>query len=333
MRSLPLLTVLLLAVFLFGCTLPIEQETAKMEVAFSSSGSFTQKSITEGKLVEGVADEWEGDCTEKFSAEIGRLLVLMNLSKSESSPDSALGETTDAEEFIKIYLKNLSCSFSRQETRGTLTFENTLSFEDVQRLSKLLGEMESAPETRQLNKLSASNENSVFEFTVPISATTGSALVDELKVKVEGELIELSPSGYTEENGQYVYSSGALRGKETLHIKYRPVAFTFFQDFWMFLPLLLIAVFVFAVLIHYAFKHRPPPARKDFREKKEKFTKQLSLPSLQPKKTKAIYVDFVQEYFKRGYSVQQIRNALLKGGVSKEETEQAISEALKGKMV
>jgi hypothetical protein len=151
----------------------------------------------------------------------------MNLAKTMGSANAQI-TTAQIDKIISVVnvLKDsMTCTFEKTGDKGTLTMAYTLTEQNVNDL-KELSALSQQPTTRPTLEISRKGGNIVFSIPIQEQASTLSATGGEttkaIKVKVEGTLVSLSPSGYKEENGYYVFENVSALSGQAIVVEYTP---------------------------------------------------------------------------------------------------------------
>lgn len=240
-KRLILASALILIVLLSGCLeLPLDQQQpieSSTEYEFKGDKSVKQIMVMEGTPVEN-ASEWEGDCSEKMKNGINDFIDMMKSLEQSGMADEGSEGGIEALENIR---DAISCEFIVANGQGVLKIGLQYSPEDIEYFNNLPGAEGQIGYTE--------NEDGSVEYIIPGSAGGSMGLpsggLKEVKVRVEGDLISLEPSGYVEEAGYYVYKNPSSQLTEDLKINYIPVE-PGFDLGMLFIPLV---VFIGLVLL------------------------------------------------------------------------------------
>jgi len=213
----PLALVAAAFVLLSGCTAPpLENTETVMVYKFKQDASFEMVTEVSGTLTDTAA-EWE-DCDEKFKS-----MMNMFISLAEMSGDMNADQKQSIEA-MKAFINNMSCEFEMDEAAGTgkMMFGISLDEDIIDIFKQMSG-------TDVSGELIKRNADGTIEANVGFPASDGSAPmpgmdtgeISELRVYVEGEVLEITPNAYVMEGGYYAFKDlDSLQG-EMLHVKYK----------------------------------------------------------------------------------------------------------------
>lgn len=187
---------------------------------FDAKGQFRMILETSGTLTEA-ASQWE-DCDKKMKGFIDMAVTGMQMMSKDLNE-----EQKQQLEALKKLKDSFKCEFEKNDAKKTgmlrITFD--MSEENMKTLARLGGSK--TPEA--VSSMIKKNDDGTIEVNIgAIDSTSVSAnsmgdnKVKEIRIYVEGKLIEMKPSNYTKEEGYYAFKDPeSLKGK-TLYIKYKP---------------------------------------------------------------------------------------------------------------
>lgn len=218
---------LLLAFLLFQGCLQLMKSAEKTSVyEFKADGSILFQEIYEGRL-EDNTEEWEEDCTGVLRQRYDLILNTMNISKTGIQDKERLDELEKAIEVFEGIRDNTSCKLVRDNLDGVFTLSIKLTPELIQKI-KDLNEEETGDVGGGMNVIGKKMDDGSIEVRIPINKeeTEGSlgivseATEKEIRIKVEGNVIELKPKEYREENGYYVFSNPSWLEEDEIYLRY-----------------------------------------------------------------------------------------------------------------
>ena len=200
---------------LFGClALPIVEESSSVTYVLKADGALRTTQITEGTLTPD-AEDWPADCTTKLRETIDSLLTLAQTFGGGTAEEmETFRNVTQALQLVK---NRMTCSFRKSGGKGTLEISTELSQDDQQRLQDLLGKDEE--NTPHVDR----NPDATFTFKAPVMKIASERWFDEIRIIVEGEVINITP-GYELEGNAYVYRDPAAIQGDFIEVTYRPKA-------------------------------------------------------------------------------------------------------------
>lgn len=222
----PLMLVTFAFVFLSGCLQsPLEDTETSAIYKFKEDASFEMILETSGTLT-SAADQWE-DCDAKIKS-----FIDMAISFSQMQPD--LNEDQKRQiEGLKKMKEILKCEFEKNEEENTGVIR--ISFDMTEDAMKLFAEVGGAKAPEAAGRLIEKNEDGTIEVNIGFPSSTESTQggmpsggnVKELRVFVEGKVLEMKPESYTKEKDYYVFRDLESLKDEILYIKYKPESAAF----------------------------------------------------------------------------------------------------------
>jgi len=223
-KSLLLSTALgvLLLVLLSGCMMqpPLKDTETIAIYKFDAQGQFKMIIETSGTLTDA-ASQWE-DCDSKMKGFIDIAITGMQMMSKDLNE-----EQKQQLEALKKLKDSFKCEFEKNDAKktGTLKITFNMSEENMKTLARLGGSKTPEAVSNMIKK----NDDGTIEVNIGAIDNTGVSAnsmgnnkVKEIRIYVEGKLIEMKPANYTKEDGYYAFKDPeSLKGK-TLYIKYKP---------------------------------------------------------------------------------------------------------------
>ena len=217
--------------------------------------------------VTDVADDWVGNCTEKMVPLFDTLSAMLDMStqamagiagatgEAPEPSDEQKQQIADSKQAIELMKNSISCNFSRDNGTGTLAFGFDFSYDEVTLLSGLETRptgMTQGSSTMDPTKLSIEKQDDgTIRTVIPISdstSPTSNSQTEEIRIKVEGELVSMSPENYFERDGFYIFSMVEFTGDE-IAVVYKPASFGFELSPFTTTLLIVIGILVLALII------------------------------------------------------------------------------------
>ncbi|MBU1120947.1 MAG: hypothetical protein ABIE23_02725 [archaeon] len=217
---------LLLALLLFQGCLQIMKSAEKTTVyEYRANGSVLIKEIYEGRL-ENDTEEWEEDCTKLLRERIDSFISDMNSSRGRTQDKEKLAELDKAIEVSQGIRNNTACRLVRDNLDGVFTLSIEFSPELIQKINDL-NEEEVSKGGFSLSVIGKKLNDGSIEVRIPVNKEEGGifdlapdAREKAIKIKVEGNVIELEPKEYEEEDGYYIFRDPGELYEDEISLKY-----------------------------------------------------------------------------------------------------------------
>ena len=238
-------------VFLSGC-LPFDSADVSTIYEIKANKNIKSSQVYTGEL-SASAETWEpGNCTEKITLIYDQLIsfIQLGMTMDPNTTDANRANAENAIAALNALKETTTCTFQKHNGTGTLT----MSYEFSKQLLDDLGAAGTTTgSTIEIEILSDGTIKAVIPIEENVGGTTGlpggTYTQTEIKVKVEGTLQELTPSGYVEEEGYYVYKDLTPLYGNNITVKFTPSAGIALPFGDLLVPIAVVVIVVLIIIV------------------------------------------------------------------------------------
>jgi hypothetical protein len=307
----------------------VNPKIVSTNIELKSSKGIKISNILEGETSE-TSSEWKGNCTEKIGSSIDLTIQSLESIISEIDKSSILSIEEKEEqkkllnnsiEMFSLLRKALFCNFSIKDNNiGVLEYGTSFSLEEFQKYYELV--LGTNSETGiELNKIGSEKfkaiifPKKIFYSSINLQGLIPTTIdanleLNVLKIKVEGEVEEISPNTFTKEQDFYVFE-GPFNENDKIEIVFKEESAVsknnleekkILENIWLILSILG-AIFLLIVILLIVSKKKKIKAQfddeKNFKDEDD-FDLRVKLVELKEKKDNQIKlkpsrIDFEEE--------------------------------------
>lgn len=216
---------------LFGCIeYPIQVSESITTYEFFPDGSMKTTNLLKGPLT-NASSKWSEDCTEQYFKPIDLMIYFFETASKMNESAQGTKSIELFKEVIQFLKERQDCRFEKSGSQGSLYLTSYYTEDDFSTLQELLESLSELNASQQApvnlseyyfvkreGSTLVTEFNASKSLTISLASDSTKPVKQEVRIKVHGSIISVSPNGYEKQGEEIVYKDLSLLERNKVKI-------------------------------------------------------------------------------------------------------------------